>query len=535
MSEEIRTDYFIAGAGIAGILLAGRLAASGRRVLLADQGPRFSEADRAGIIRRIHRTLNDFADYNDETDPAMITPHTSAGESAETAPWSYQRVYGIGGTALHFDGIMIRPLAEDLQVKTLYGYGRDWPISYAELEPWLQQAEIEIGVAGGDDNPYAAPRSGPYPMPAHPFSYFDREICAPALQKLGMTGHSSPRAIASRPYRGRAACQACRACHFCPSGARYSPDRVHAPLLDRQANVNLLPKVSLRRLETSADGGRIVAAHAVRVEDRAPVVVRAEHYILALGGVATPHLLMLSTDGKHHRQGLGNAGGQLGRGFSDHFNLFATLDAGRPVGSRLGFETMICEHARVRINRREQPGFILFPAPSIDWYPIGIEATAWGTRGDTLSLDEVRASIPRMAGVYAMTELSGQGTLELDEGSRDVFGDPVAKISLKLTDWDRRSIRAFGELVPRLAEAMAARNVGAVYPLLNMGYHPSGATAMAATPDAGVCDTDLKVFGLDNLFVVGNSVFPHMGANPPTLTISALALRLAAHLKGRKA
>jgi choline dehydrogenase-like flavoprotein len=82
---------------------------------------------------------------------------------------------------------------------------------------------------------------------------------------------------------------------------------------------------------------------------------------------------------------------------------------------------------------------------------------------------------------------------------------------------------------------MAARNVGAVYPLLNMGYHPSGATAMAATPDAGVCDTDLKVFGLDNLFVVGNSVFPHMGANPPTLTISALALRLAAHLKGRKA
>jgi hypothetical protein len=67
------------------------LAATGQRVLLAEQVPRFSEADRAGIIRRIHRTLNDFADYNDETDPAMVTPHSSAGESAETAPWSYQR------------------------------------------------------------------------------------------------------------------------------------------------------------------------------------------------------------------------------------------------------------------------------------------------------------------------------------------------------------------------------------------------------------------------------------------------------------
>ncbi len=56
---------------------------------------------------------------------------------------------------------------------------------------------------------------------------------------------------------------------------------------------------------------------------------------------------------------------------------------------------------------------------------------------------------------------------------------------------------------------------------------------MARTPDGGVCDPNLKVFGLDNLYLVSNSVFPHMGANPPTLTIAALALRLAAHLEGR--
>ncbi len=57
-------------------------------------------------------------------------------------------------------------------------------------------------------------------------------------------------------------------------------------------------------------------------------------------------------------------------------------------------------------------------------------------------------------------------------------------------------------------------------------------TAMASNPDKGVCDQNLKVFGLENLYVVSNSVFPHMGANPPTLTIAALALRLASHLEG---
>ena len=58
---------------------------------------------------------------------------------------------------------------------------------------------------------------------------------------------------------------------------------------------------------------------------------------------------------------------------------------------------------------------------------------------------------------------------------------------------------------------------------------------MATSPDEGVCDPNLKVFGLENLHLVSNSVFPHMGANPPTLTIAALALRLAAQLEGEAA
>ena len=58
---------------------------------------------------------------------------------------------------------------------------------------------------------------------------------------------------------------------------------------------------------------------------------------------------------------------------------------------------------------------------------------------------------------------------------------------------------------------------------------------MADSPDDGVCDRNLKVFGLSNLHLVSSSVFPHLAANPPTLTIVALALRLAAHLEGRHA
>jgi choline dehydrogenase-like flavoprotein len=532
MSNEITADYFIAGCGIAGVLLASKLAAAGKRIVITDQGARFSDADRADMLRRSKETLNDFADYNDDTDPAAITPHTSATVGDRVAEWTALRLFGIGGTALHFEGIMARPLEDDMKVRTLYGYGRDWPIAYAELEPWLLRAEYEVGVAGDDDNPYASKRSGPFSMSAHPFSFYDSELFSPALTRIGITGHSCPRAINSAPYSGRSACKACRICKFCPSGARYSPDRDHVKKMDRLPNVTIMENFSLRRLETSPGGDRIVAAHAVRVQDREPLVVRAKHYVLAMGGVETPRMLLLSADDGAHRDGLGNAGGQLGRGFSDHLNPYVTYDVGRPVGGRLGFETMISDHFRVHNDRRERPTFMIFSSPAMDWFPIGNEATSWATESDKLSIDALVKSVPHMATLSAMTELGGNGALELDRETLDAFGSPVAKVNMKLSDWDLRGSSQLAELAPKIGDAMSAVHVSEVTPPeFGMGYHPSGATAMAEAPDDGVCDPNLTVFGLENLHLASNSVFPHMGANPPTLTIAALALRLAAHLE----
>ena len=186
--------------------MADKLAISEKSIVIIDQGSRFSEDDRAEMLRQSKENLNDFADYNDNSDSAVVTPLSSASSDDQIVEWTNYRLFGIGGTALHFEGIMIRPLMEDMRVKTLFGYGRDWPITYSELEPWLLKAEYEIGVSGSHDNPYASPRSGSFPMPAHKFSYFDSEIFGPALKKLGITAHSCPRAVNSIPYRGRSAC-----------------------------------------------------------------------------------------------------------------------------------------------------------------------------------------------------------------------------------------------------------------------------------------------------------------------------------------
>jgi len=535
MINEIKTDYCILGGGISGLLLASKLALTGKKILILDQGPRFSEEDRANMLQKSKDDLNDFADYNDDVNPSVITPLSSADSEDQVVEWTNYRLFGLGGTALHFEGIMMRPIKEDLKVKSLFGYGRDWPISYTELEPWLLKAEYEIGVSGNEDNPYTSSRSAPFPMPGHPFSYFDSEIFGPALKKLGIIGHSCPRAVNSIPYRGRSGCLACRACKFCPSGARYSPDRVHLPILEKLDNVEIIENLSVRKLETNSKGDKIVAAHAKRIDDKTDVTIIAKNFIVAMGGVETPRMLLLSADNSNHKAGLGNMGGQLGVGFSDHDGGYVTLDIGKPVGSRLGYETLVSDHFRKIKNRTEQPTFTIFASPAMDWFPVGYEAAMWSTQQNILSLDNLKASLPNMATMYIMTELEGKGFLELDKEKKDAFGDPIAKITMKLTEWDRRGSGKLAELAPEIAEAMEAKKVSeATPPGWGFGYHPSGATAMAKNPDEGVCDENLKVFGLDNLHVVSNSVFPHMASNPPTLTIAALALRLADHLEGKK-
>ena len=84
MSEEIKTDYCIVGAGIAGVVLASKLAASGKKVLILDQGPRFTEVDRFNMLQRSKEILNDFADYNDDV-PARRRPPVARRRHAEAA------------------------------------------------------------------------------------------------------------------------------------------------------------------------------------------------------------------------------------------------------------------------------------------------------------------------------------------------------------------------------------------------------------------------------------------------------------------
>ncbi len=99
MSEEIKTDYCIAGGGIAGVVLASKLANSGKKITVLEQGPRFTEEDRSNMLSESKESLNDYADYNDDMDAVTVIPHTSAPQGDQVAEWIKKK--NISGSGLN--------------------------------------------------------------------------------------------------------------------------------------------------------------------------------------------------------------------------------------------------------------------------------------------------------------------------------------------------------------------------------------------------------------------------------------------------
>jgi len=123
---------------------------------------------------------------------------------------------------------------------------------------------------------------------------------------------------------------------------------------------------------------------------------------------------------------------------------------------------------------------------------------------------------------------------------RDRFGMPRVELDWRLTDNDLRTLRETARIIAVECGATGAGRLqillpaddGALSAMVGGAWHHMGTTRMHPDPRQGVVDANCRVHGTANLFIAGSSVFPAVGHAHPTLTIAALAMRLADHVKG---
>ena len=309
-SDEV--DFVIVGSGAAGGILAKELSTNGFRVVVLEQGPYLTESD---------FTHNEVKVLNEDllTNHPKLQPNTFRKTPAEKAKPQRALVYGrlVGGTSVHFTANFWRfheiDFVERSKIGPIAGTGfTDWPITYADLEPYYTKVEWEIGVSGlAGASPFDPPRSKPYPMPPLP-TKSSGVIFERAARKLGWHPFPAPMAILSQPRAGRSACINCGFClsFGCEVGAKSSSLAAAIRVAEKTGRCEIRPNSYVHRIETDSTGR---ATGAVYFDEQRNVhLQKAKAVVVCANGAETPRLLLLSAN-KQFPDGLANSSGLVGK------------------------------------------------------------------------------------------------------------------------------------------------------------------------------------------------------------------------------
>jgi choline dehydrogenase-like flavoprotein len=517
-SALIETDLCIIGAGAAGITLAREFAGSSVRVCMVESG---------GF------------DYEPEVQDLYM------GENASPVRYllDASRLRYFGGSTNHWTGLCA-PLAPlDFRPRDWVPHS-GWPIVRSELDPFYQRAQPICQL-------------GPYAYSARVWADFDARPhdFDPAAVELCFWQQSPPTRF-GETYRAE---------------------------LERADNVRVLWHANATNIEAD-ESAAVVRQVDLRTLDGRTGQVKATAYVLACGGIENARLLLLS-DGAEPA-GLGNRHDLVGRFFMEHPHtepgvvlandqdrLIATYS--RQSLDGVEFRPSFCagEALQERARVLNSHVFLQLGGSAV----AGVEAARelWGAarRGevpDDLAnqIWHVMRDLDDVAFFAYRKFITGEQPHELPDSrfalfslrseqapnpdsrvtltdDRDTLGLRRSRLDWRLTDLDKRSIRALTEALGaefarlgigrvRLADWLLADD-DSWLSRMGHGNHHMGTTRMAADPRQGVVDADCRVHHVDNLYVAGSSVFATGGCANPTLTIVALALRLADHLKTRLA
>lgn len=507
----------IVGSGIVGVTAAYWLTRQGHDVVIFEKGAAYPYPHTPQWMDN-HLHYYDNPAYHID---ASLKSYTSDGIGFDLERERYMRV---GGSATVWEAITIRMMAEDFWTNTLYGYGDDWAVDYDALEPYYGAAETLLGVAGtDDDNPFAPPRSMPYPLPPFDLAY-DDTIMQERLLEAGITLHTTPQARTRLTFDSRPGCQNYGTCRYCPIGARYSPNH-HLQQAVQTGLCTVQTNISVRRVIPDADGQGATLVY--QPNDGGD---EQEHHsqivIVAAGALESARLLLLSRN-ERFPDGVGNAGGQVGQGLAFHHvwkgrmqydEALYPFRFGGWTGQSLQFINTPTrgEHAAVKVEFASRKAY----EPPMTW------ETALNLR------DAMQPQLHwQQIVLQAEAPTSPEKYVTLSD-SVDRFGDPFAHVHYHLTEFDANtydfSRRVFDQFVA------ATRPAASEFPPMDFwdsGSHHMGTCRMGTSPDNSVVNVWGQVHGAPSVFVLGGSSFVgSSGAVNPTLTMVALAIRSAGYI-----
>lgn len=508
---RIDTDVCVVGAGPAGLAIALDLDGAPFRVCVLESGGMEPDAQAAAL---------------------------AGGDSVGRSYFSLEttRVRAVGGTSNHWylhEGFRVRPLDPiDFEARDWVPHS-GWPLSHADLQPYYTRAHDTLNIGPALYDPLESAH-----LRGEALRFDSDDVLDVVFRVINGAGQAH-----------------------------------HAKGLERSDNVQLMPHATVTEICTDEVPDRVTHLRVVR-PDGAPFTVHARQFVLAGGAIENARLLLLSD--RVQRTGLGNQHDVVGRYFMEHLGIRGgTVVPTTPdfVDRVVAYTTGMLEPGKVtaqaklalneRVLRAERllnSTFFLVPMDSsratqavrsfvilrraLTWRPLPAQL-GFHVRRVLLGLHHVaRTAIaetvgraPEVVQLMAMAEQSPNPDSRVTLSSRtDPLGQRAARLDWRTTEQDWQSIvRTEQILDAQLRRSDIGRLRDTLDEMTTVGqlsgqWHHLGTTRMHDDPKRGVVDRNGQVHGVANLLITGGSVFTTGGYANPTLTVVALAHRLADHL-----
>jgi choline dehydrogenase-like flavoprotein len=505
-------DALIIGSGFGGAMTAHRLVRAGWRVLMLERGD--------WVVRDPSR--------RDPLASFELTPHYSKESAYHCHSGGEQDEVGglfcVGGPSVFYGGASFRLREEDFAPgpEIVGGSHAAWPFGYDALEPYYDEAEHILGVAGDDgDDPTRPRRVRAYPFAPPPLASISQRFRASAIE-LGLHPFPIPLAINFSRHNGRPSCDQCRQCDTFACAIRAKNDAdvaVIGPL--RGEGLEVRANTVVTRLIES--GRRIMEVIAWDRAAREMASFRARHVILAAGAMASPHLLLASR-----------------------------LERVNPAGHAVGAYLM--RHACAMVfgfcNDRPDPAKAFHKQVAVfDYYRGDPKRGARSRRLGSIQqvttppaiLIESRAPAPfdrvplhgfveHLAGalVIAEDEPRAENRLSVNWKRWSTVGLPSVDVHHAYTTGDEKRRRMLVRRTKHILRGVGAWSFYTHH--IKTFSHAMGTVRMGTNHAAAPLDEWCRFRGIDNLRVIDGSALPTSGAVNPSLTIAAVALRATDHL-----
>lgn len=587
---QAKYDVVIVGSGAGGGQVAYLLAMEGAKVLVLEAGRVFDPMRETAMFNtpnlaplRGEKTPDKQYGFYDSSIASGWTipgePYVNASkEEKREFMWWRQRM--LGGRTNHWGRVSLRNGPHDFKTRTRQGVGLDWPISYDDLAPFYDKAEMLAGIFGANEGIENSPDSSPgVLLPPPRFRANELYARKHAKAKLGLDVVPVHRAILTQmqdaeripkelhPHnpkaqkllaenmRMRARCFFATDCHRgCAIGAAFDSNTVLLRPALKSGNLDILPNAMVREV-TVDDSGKATGVAFIDKVDGKEHQVKGRVVVVAASSQESVRLL-LNSKSNRFPDGIGNSNGLVGKYITD--SVSSSFSAQIPA-----FESMPPHNADGTVGQQAylpfqftkelQAGKLGFSggykllvgggssmpgmssATKFDWLS-DRDHVAFGAE----LKEDARRYYTSIQGIGAQGAMAANDDCysELDPTVKDQWGIPVLRFHWKFSDDELKQVVHQQETIGAILESMGARfsrSPESKNPLKAVKeggsiIHEVGGAVMGNDPAKSVTNEWCQTWDVPNVIVADGAPFPGTADKNPTLTILALAWRTADHL-----